>query len=255
LKSYRGYETSFYDSVSARAGLTAQEISELVGALFEPSNMIDIGCGDGVWSKTFLNDFPKIAVTAVDLPEAQFKFLSRDSKNISIVRRNFEQEVNLPDEVYDLAICVEVLEHLELQTAEKIMDYIATHSRFAIVSGATRGQGGTHHINENDQDYWVDSMRKRGMVAFDVVRPKLQKKDGIPSYYKNNIFLYIGTDLTQDHSANQILQKLESLPSFDFQDTRNIFLRVIHYLLRNVSPSYITSIARMKSKFKNSIMK
>lgn len=74
-------------------------------------NILDIGCGEGQSDKYFLKNMPKIKITGIDF----------DSQAISEARINCPQMTAKKDDIYnlsfkdksfDLAISLEVLEHL-----------------------------------------------------------------------------------------------------------------------------------------------
>ncbi len=245
----RRYHQSFYDSVSARAEKTAQITRELISSFLTPESLIDIGSGDGVWTFTYLSGFSNLNATVVDLPETQFKFINNLSSRVHVIQQDFELGVNLPSSIFDLAICVEVIEHLSPRAAQELISYICKHSKVVLFSGATKGQGGTHHINENTQSFWIESMVNRGMKAYDVVRPVLSGEKEVPSYYKNNIFLYVNESLLGASELLYINEKLDSLPHYNFDDQRTIAQRILHKILSLFKPKLITRLASLKSNF------
>lgn len=64
---------------------------------------------------------------------------------------------------FDLCWSVEFVEHVE----EKYMDnFIQAFQacRFLMMTYAYPGQGGHHHVNEQDTPYWIDKMTQAGFI-------------------------------------------------------------------------------------------
>ena len=64
---------------------------------------------------------------------------------------------------FDLCWCVEFVEHVE----EKYMDnYIQAFQacKFLMMTHAYPGQGGHHHVNEQDTPYWIDKLTQAGFI-------------------------------------------------------------------------------------------
>jgi len=79
----------------------------------------------------------------------------------NIFCHDFTEKPLILDRNYDLCMALEFVEHVD----EKYMDNWMSAVRactFFLMSFATPGQGGHHHVNENTQEYWDDQMRKRG---------------------------------------------------------------------------------------------
>jgi len=64
---------------------------------------------------------------------------------------------------FDLCWCVEFVEHVE----EKYMDnYIQAFQacKFLMMTHAYPGQGGHHHVNEQDTPYWMEKLTQAGFI-------------------------------------------------------------------------------------------
>ena len=62
-----------------------------------------------------------------------------------------------------MVISVEVAEHLPEPCADRYVDTLCAAARqWAILTAATPGQGGTDHVNEQPNEYWIDKLRCRG---------------------------------------------------------------------------------------------
>ena len=74
------------------------------------------------------------------------------------------QEPYYPGESYDVAYCIEVLEHIPEKYAETILDSIKRSASTAVVTAATPGQRGTLHLNELPRVEWIDRFESKGYI-------------------------------------------------------------------------------------------
>jgi hypothetical protein len=99
----------------------------------------------------------------------------------------------IADEVrsFDLALCLEVAEHLPSWHADKLISIVSAPQRLAF-SAAHPGQGGHLHVNERPSAYWIERLASRGMrlaAADEVFRRSVAALD-LPSWYGQNIHLF-----------------------------------------------------------------
>ncbi len=116
---------------------------------------VDVGCGEGHSSKYFSDK--GIEVLAIDGSE---KVLTTAAYK-PIIIHDYSKGEYIPDKVYDLAWCCEFLEHID---EEYIPNFMATlkKARIVALTHALPGQGGYHHVNERDDDYWILQFKKNG---------------------------------------------------------------------------------------------
>jgi hypothetical protein len=82
--------------------------------------------------------------------------------------RDLEKRVSSPTKS-DLAICLEVAEHLSADRGQSLIEDLCALAHVVLFSAAVPRQGGTKHINERWQSYWAAQFRERGYTAYDVV--------------------------------------------------------------------------------------
>jgi SAM-dependent methyltransferase len=92
---------------------------------------------------------------------------------------------------FDLAICLEVAEHLPEASAEGFIKSITNHSDVIMFSAALPGQGGQHHINEQWPSYWQEHFNNCGFEMMDFFRFKIWNNPKIEYWYKQNLFLVV----------------------------------------------------------------
>ena len=88
---------------------------------------------------------------------------------------------------YDVAICLEVVEHLDPIMGPKMIDGLA-RARRVLFSGATPGQPGVDHVNCRPHDYW------HGLFAQHKMHPThvgpLFAGTSVADFYQRNMYLY-----------------------------------------------------------------
>jgi len=105
------------------------------------------------------------------------------------------------DRGFDLALSLEVGEHLPESAAP---EFVRTLTRLAPViafSAAAPLQGGTHHVNERWPGYWAGLFAEHGFVSVDVLRPKFWLDDQVAWYYRQNMFKAVSEDQVSRYSA------------------------------------------------------
>jgi len=89
----------------------------------------------------------------------------------------------------DLALCLEVAEHLPEHVAKALVKLLCVYSDTILFGAAIPNQGGTGHINEQWQTYWEKLFNENGFGAAEV-QPDIRNNPEIEMWYKNNIVLY-----------------------------------------------------------------
>ncbi len=174
-----------------------------------PNSVIDVGCGVGTWLKAW-RDIGVEEIEGVDVNNVDNSELYIDRKNISIA--NLEKHDFSGYKKYDLAMSLEVAEHLDEKFAEKFVTDLTSLSDVIIFSAASPFQGGTHHVNEQPPQYWVDLFNKQGFDCFDFLRDKLMRNSQSTSWHAQNILTFVNKNKS-DIFLNQEL-KIDNNPIF-----------------------------------------
>ena len=165
------YNWQFYQENQREGLLHAKWFMPLLLKTFDFNSIVDVGCGTGHFLKWCAdNGIPdhygiegsKYAVNnplvpGVDLADLRFPF--------EHPRR------------FDLALSIEVAEHLEPEYADTFVDTLCGLSNTVVMTAAVPGQGGHHHENEKPKEYWIDKFMDRGYFHDNVSCGKIH--DGI----------------------------------------------------------------------------
>jgi hypothetical protein len=95
------------------------------------------------------------------------------------------------DARYDLAVCIEVAEHLPRVHANTLIERLTSLAPAILFSAAIPGQGGVNHINEQWPEYWCDLFAKRDFAMFDALRPPIRDDSQIAFWVRQHAFLFI----------------------------------------------------------------
>lgn len=177
------YDAQFYEYQWRGAYESAKQVVPLIVKMYGPKNVWDVGGGVGAWCKAF----DEIGINAGCIDGAYVKHAQRICKNF-IEWDIAESLPALPKA--DLALCLEVAEHLPETRAESFIAELCQIADTIVFSAAIPGQGGTNHINEQSHEYWHELFKQNGFKKEDVLRLAVAGCDNVEWWYKQNIFTY-----------------------------------------------------------------
>jgi hypothetical protein len=214
LDARQAYPSEFYCLHRDGALRSAAVVVPLVIGMVHPSSVIDLGCGTGTWLSVFaangVDDFlgvdgDHIERSLLDIPEANF--LPFDLTRPLILDRK-----------YDLAVSLEVAEHLPHSAADTFVESLTRASNVVLFSAAIPRQGGTGHVNEQWPDYWVERFEQKGFVAADALRPLVWNDPKVEVWYAQNSLIFVNRRNIPRYPALRTSVKA----------TRNSYLAKVH---------------------------
>ena len=84
---------------------------------------------------------------------------------LTVRRLDIERDPIPPDRA-DVVVSTEVAEHLNEENADRFVELLTSLAPTAVVTAAVPGQGGTDHVNEQPNEYWIEKFEAREF-AFD----------------------------------------------------------------------------------------
>ena len=168
----------------------ANELGRWLLANFNPERVIDVGCGPGNYLIPFKDSGCNIH--GVDACPTGGELLAHGEFERVDLRFPYQ-----PEHRFDLAICIEVAEHLERRWSECLVDTLARCSDLIVFTAATPNQGGTCHFNEQPHEFWLDMFRERHGYKIHSLHDNLRAfLEGLPpdhcqGWLKANIFLLV----------------------------------------------------------------
>lgn len=186
------YSPQYYRRLNEGSRRSARAIVPVVFELVHPKSVVDVGCGTGAWLAEFERrgvtdilgiDGPHMPVDQLEISPNQF--IAADLTQPLRLRSNF-----------DLAMSLEVAEHLEPEIADHFVDSLTRLAPIVLFSAAIPFQGGEHHLNEQWPTYWAERFDKRDYAALDPFRRLLWERSEIDWWYAQNIVLFVRRDYT-----------------------------------------------------------
>jgi hypothetical protein len=195
-------------SALASAGVVVSHVLDITPA----RSVIDVGCWTGLWLSVFAQRGVE-RIVGVD-----GDYVSRDRLEIdpaSWVSWDLNRPLGgLNLGRFDLAMSLEVGEHLTPERADSLVDDLCALSDVVLYGAAIVEQGGEDHINEQWQSYWVTKFLNRGYLAYDVLRPLIWAAPDVAYWYKQNAIFYVKRD-SAAHAHFQQRFKTPSTSMFD----------------------------------------
>ncbi|MCX4824582.1 class I SAM-dependent methyltransferase [Streptomyces sp. NBC_01142] len=180
------YSGDFYSDIEEGILSSARVIVPMVSKIAAPESVLDLGCGTGAWLAEFARhgtgrisgfDGPWVDVERLHIPRERFTAL-----DIS--------DLGQPPASHDLAVCLEVAEHLPDSSSEQLVSYLTAAAPTILFSAAVPGQGGVGHVNEQWLDYWAEKFTRRGYRLHDVIRSQVWDNEDVEPWYAQNMVLF-----------------------------------------------------------------
>lgn len=189
--SLGSYDDGFYAEQAPGSERSATAILPLAFRLSRPTSLVDVGCGVGTWLQVarelgvptvFGVDGDYVRRTGLRVDEHEFQPADLRVPLPSLARR------------FDMALCVEVAEHLPVGRAQGLVDDLCALADVVVFSAAIPGQGGTDHINLQPQSAWSARFAVNGYQGFDLVRPYVWADPSVDPWYRQNILVFVNRD-------------------------------------------------------------
>ena len=181
------YDKDFYVNREVETSASAEAILDEVFDMCRPDSVVDFGCGVGTWLKVCNK---KGAKKLLGFEGQWIEDLPKGIVSRCVAVKDLSKKIVL-DHEFDLAITLEVAEHIKELDAEIFVDNLANASNIVLFSAAIPGQGGVGHLNEQWPRYWVEKFEQRGFRLFDVLRPSLWENQMVKVWYKQNTLLFV----------------------------------------------------------------
>ncbi len=182
-----GYDEDFYEVIKQGCLSSAEVVVPEIMRVVEPRRVVDVGCGEGWWLSVFEQCGCEVA--GID-----GNYVNRNRLAIQPIDF-FPRDLSGPFEWtkgrYDLAISLEVAEHLPEASADEFVANLVALSDVVLFSAAVPGQGGTGHLNEQWPDYWVKKFATYNHVGSDVFRWRFWDDSRVENWYRQNMLLFV----------------------------------------------------------------
>ncbi|HAN74602.1 MAG TPA: methyltransferase type 12 [Planktothrix sp. UBA8402] len=183
-----------------------QTLALYIVEIYHPKTVAELGCGPGHLSRELAK--LGVQVTSVDgYSQPDFTGLSVEFYPLNLndpnAIANFFQ-----DKHFDLAISLEVAEHLQPESSPTIINWLTKVAPVVIFSAAVPGQGGHGHINLRTRDYWHSLLTESNFMISDRIREKLRNHPSVAPWYRYNVLDYVHANHPQVPQTNEVITRL-----------------------------------------------
>ena len=185
IKYAKKYINNFYNG-SLKHDLQNNQYSackylKVVKQVIKINSIIDFGAGTGAW----LHAAKSLGIDKLFGIEKHYQI---DIKGAKILKQNVFDKVDFRA---DIAVSVEVGEHILPEKSSTFIDVITSSSDIVIFGAANTHQSGDAHINCREVGFWKNLFKNRGFKLVDLFRQQFWNCRKINKAYVQNIFLYV----------------------------------------------------------------
>lgn len=125
--------------------------------LYQPKTVIDVGCGIGDFVSWLLRN--NIDAFGIEGSNNVERHLAIPVDHVFI--RDLRDPLDITDR-YDVAMCIEVAEHIEEEFADQFVLNLCQLSDILVMTIAGPGQEGHGHYNLQEKAYWIEKFNSQG---------------------------------------------------------------------------------------------
>lgn len=184
------YDKSFYDTINAGSRSSAEIVVPFVLEVIGGADgVVDVGCGEGVWTAVFAeHGCDVVGVDGVHVDQSRLQIPVERFRALDI------QHQRVTDLKADLAVSLEVAEHLSSPRAMTFVEDLCSIADIVLFSAAIPGQGGTGHVNEQWPEYWVELFEHCGRLVTGALRWAIwddARSGRVENWYAQNLLLAV----------------------------------------------------------------
>ena len=234
------YDNKFYETADRTAATSADGLIRHLTDTLSIRNVLDIGCGRGVWLAQWLRR-GATTVVGVDGPYIDRERLAIPQE--SFVPHDLATNLSLGQK-FDLVQSLEVAEHINKSCSDTFIDNLVKHGSMILFSAAIPGQGGEHHINEQPLEFWRRKFAARKFEVFDYLRPLTRDDQSIYFCYRTNSLLFVHQSAINDLPA--AIRETHVPALIPLHNELSLWLRFRFAMVRLLPQFAIDLISRIK---------
>jgi glycosyltransferase involved in cell wall biosynthesis len=183
-----------YQTIIAEETPMAKSIGKFIHTQFTGRKVVDIGCGPGIYVD---------ALTELGEDAHGYDIDDRVKNKPNLTQQSlFDLQLDPPAEI---ALCLEVAEHIEAEKADLIVDSLTRNvaeDGILIWTAAQPGQGGHGHINCQLPGYWQQKFFSQGWKRDTQLEQQLiaaVQQDQYLLWFTNNLRVFIRGQTASSH--------------------------------------------------------
>lgn len=155
------YDAHYYEgTVEAAAVRSAGAIADSIVESFHPAKVVDVGCGTGAVLAALRDR--NCTVFGLEYSSAALDYCRK--RKLDVAKFDLENDSLKNGRRFDVAVSLEVAEHLPQSVADRYVDLLTSLSDSVVFTAAQPGQGGMDHVNEQPASYWISKFQQRGFL-------------------------------------------------------------------------------------------
>jgi SAM-dependent methyltransferase len=189
-----GHHNSIYDAdyyardVEGPATHAAPYVAQAIISRFSPRSLVDVGCGTGAMMAALKER--GVSVEGFEYSDAGIKLCRQ--RGLDVTKFDIENDPH-PAKKFDVAISLEVAEHILEKKASKYVSLLTSLAPIVLCTAAQPGQGGVDHVNCKPKQYWIDlfagaNARFDETSTVDLCRT--WASNGVAGFYHDNLMVF-----------------------------------------------------------------
>ena len=180
----------FQNDVDGPASQSAPAVAASIMNDLSPRAVIDVGCGTGA----LLAQLRAAGCRVVGLEYADAAREMCRERGLDVRPFDIASDTMDDAQMCDVAISMEVAEHLPARVADRYVDLLARLGKTVVFTAAPPGQGGTDHVNEQPHEYWIRKFQERDCALDQALtsrwRQSWKESGDVQSWYYNNLMVF-----------------------------------------------------------------
>lgn len=184
------YDSDYYASMEDSVVQSAEAISDSILLDLRPNTVVDVGCGTGALMEALRGR--GCQVFGLEYSEPALRYCR--ARGLDVRKFDLETDTFVDARIFDVAISVEVAEHLPEKSADRYVDLLTRLSSVIVLTAARPGQGGQDHVNEQPPSYWISKFQSLGYEYDDEPsrrwRDRWRDSGVVASWYYENLMVF-----------------------------------------------------------------
>jgi SAM-dependent methyltransferase len=184
-----GYSRAFFTQLDELQAASYDVMAATLVERLAPSSIVDVGCGSGALLAALKRHGVPTLLGLESSPEGLD--LAR-RRGIDARFCDLGHPFTLNSD-FDLALCLEVAEHLPESLSDAFVASLATGPNHLVFSAATPGQGGENHVNEQPHEYWIERLGQYGFAVDEDTTREVRAawtERGVATWYCRNVMFF-----------------------------------------------------------------
>ena len=180
----------FLRHVDPPASRAAPVIADSILGEFKPKHVADVGCGTGA----LLSVLKAKGCSVCGLEYADAAITICRGRGLNVKKFDIERDASSEPSAFDVAVSMEVAEHLPERVADRYVALLAGLSNVVVFTAAHPGQGGRDHVNEQPAAYWIEKFRHQGLSLDQTITERWRTtwvaSGLVPNWYTDNLMVF-----------------------------------------------------------------